>query len=65
MNIIIKSLYRINHENLTEVNTYGVGKQCRVVWEENTVAFRCFSCSLSPFTAICVDCFLNGNHEGW
>eukprot|EP00899_Mesostigma_viride_P015866 jgi/Mesvir1/24280/Mv10978-RA.1 len=40
------------------------GGVCGVVWGKNEIAYRCSTCSLDSTCAICVACFLDGNHEG-
>ncbi|KAJ5070734.1 ubiquitin ligase e3 alpha-related [Anaeramoeba ignava] len=47
-------------KDLAAKNTGVCGKS----WESGTLFYQCRTCGLDPFSAICVDCFLNGNHEG-
>ncbi|XP_059305584.1 E3 ubiquitin-protein ligase PRT6 isoform X1 [Lycium ferocissimum] len=36
---------------------------CGAVWGNNDIAYRCRTCEHDPTCAICVPCFLNGNHK--
>ncbi|XP_074582392.1 E3 ubiquitin-protein ligase PRT6 [Curcuma longa] len=36
---------------------------CGAVWGHNDLAYRCRTCENDPTCAICVPCFLNGNHK--
>lgn len=52
-------------ENFTAlVKKYNNASACGLVYSAQTVAYRCRTCSLSPCLSLCVDCFLNGQHEG-
>ncbi|CAM8960365.1 unnamed protein product [Rhodiola kirilowii] len=50
---------------LTELANMSTGQRgvCGAVWGQNDIAYRCLTCELDPTCAICVPCFLNGNHE--
>ncbi|KAG0560005.1 hypothetical protein KC19_10G146700 [Ceratodon purpureus] len=36
--------------------------QCTNVWSKGIIAYRCRTCQTNDSSAICVDCFQNGNH---
>ena len=42
----------------------GSGGACGAEWGRNDVAYRCRTCEKDPTCAICVQCFLAGDHEG-
>uniref|UniRef100_A0A7N0RI32 E3 ubiquitin-protein ligase n=1 Tax=Kalanchoe fedtschenkoi TaxID=63787 RepID=A0A7N0RI32_KALFE len=50
---------------LTTLANMSTGQRgvCGAVWGHNDIAYRCLTCELDPTCAICVPCFLNGNHE--
>ncbi|KAG9159191.1 hypothetical protein Leryth_018168 [Lithospermum erythrorhizon] len=48
-------------EELGEMN--GQRGVCGAVWGNNDIAYRCRTCEHDPTCAICVPCFLNGNHK--
>ncbi|KAG0562955.1 hypothetical protein KC19_9G186000 [Ceratodon purpureus] len=37
--------------------------QCTTVWTKGTVAYRCRTCQVNDSSAICVGCFLKGEHR--
>ena len=37
---------------------------CQSSWTKPTLFVRCLDCEVSKWTAICLDCFVHGNHEG-
>lgn len=36
---------------------------CQKEWRENKIAINCFDCALNTNACICLECFLNGNHQ--
>ncbi|XP_010452066.1 PREDICTED: E3 ubiquitin-protein ligase PRT6 isoform X2 [Camelina sativa] len=48
--------------NLAKLNLDQRGV-CGSVWGHNDIAYRCRTCENDPTCAICVPCFLNGNHD--
>ncbi|CAH9074434.1 unnamed protein product [Cuscuta europaea] len=49
-------------EHLARMNV-GQRGVCGSVWGNNDIAYRCRTCENDPTCAICVPCFLNGNHK--
>ncbi|XVF55280.1 hypothetical protein PTKIN_Ptkin06aG0024300 [Pterospermum kingtungense] len=47
-------------KNLANSSQHGV---CGAVWGSNDIAYTCRTCQNDPTCAICVPCFLNGNHK--
>ena len=37
---------------------------CNTVWKSGTIAYRCLVCEVDPTSAVCADCFINGEHSG-
>eukprot|EP00232_Nephroselmis_pyriformis_P010785 CAMPEP_0182892808 /NCGR_PEP_ID=MMETSP0034_2-20130328/24093_1 /TAXON_ID=156128 /ORGANISM="Nephroselmis pyriformis, Strain CCMP717" /LENGTH=597 /DNA_ID=CAMNT_0025026517 /DNA_START=78 /DNA_END=1868 /DNA_ORIENTATION=+ len=42
----------------------GQSGTCGLVWGRDDIAYRCKTCEMDPTCAICVNCFLGGDHEG-
>lgn len=36
---------------------------CGKIWGKNDLAYRCLDCGTGPCSAICAECFINGNHK--
>jgi len=36
---------------------------CGKIWGKNDLAYRCLDCGTGPCSAICAECFINGNHQ--
>ncbi|KAJ5079822.1 ubiquitin ligase e3 alpha-related [Anaeramoeba ignava] len=49
--------------NIKEIGEQNSGC-CRESWREGELCYECRTCGLDPTSAICVKCFLAGNHEG-
>ncbi|VFQ88675.1 unnamed protein product [Cuscuta campestris] len=49
-------------EHLASLNL-GQRGVCGAIWGNNDIAYRCRTCEHDPTCAICVPCFLNGNHN--
>lgn len=37
---------------------------CGAVWRPRSIAYRCLTCEVNPNSAVCVDCFREGDHDG-
>lgn len=37
---------------------------CQKAWQQEKMSIHCFDCSTSSSSCLCLDCFLNGNHQG-
>eukprot|EP01112_Ceratiomyxa_fruticulosa_P022315 TRINITY_DN8126_c0_g1_i1.p1 TRINITY_DN8126_c0_g1~~TRINITY_DN8126_c0_g1_i1.p1 ORF type:complete len:1102 (-),score=291.96 TRINITY_DN8126_c0_g1_i1:57-3362(-) len=53
-------------EELEKLKEKGVLKSslCGHLWVQGDTAYKCRTCERTDSSAICVDCFQNGNHEG-
>ncbi|KAK3255956.1 hypothetical protein CYMTET_34888 [Cymbomonas tetramitiformis] len=40
------------------------GGTCGALWGGKEYAYRCRTCEMDPTCAICMQCFINGDHEG-
>ena len=49
---------------LAELEAEGAGGACGAEWGRDDVAYRCHTCAKDPTCAICVQCFMAGDHEG-
>lgn len=49
---------------LAKLAEYKPNEHCAYAWPSGYIAFRCRTCSSSPTTSFCVDCFRNGDHYG-
>ena len=47
-----------------ETRRLGLGGPCSVTWVAGEAAYKCRTCELDRTSAICVDCFRAGDHEG-
>lgn len=36
---------------------------CGKIWGKNDLAYRCLDCGTGPCSAICAECFINGDHK--
>jgi hypothetical protein len=46
--------------------TEGQGRKaaiCGKIWGKNDLAYRCIDCGTGPCSAICAECFINGDHQ--
>jgi hypothetical protein len=46
--------------------TEGQGRKaaiCGKIWGKNDLAYRCLDCGTGPCSAICSECFINGDHQ--
>ncbi|KJH47889.1 putative zinc finger in N-recognin [Dictyocaulus viviparus] len=41
-----------------------VSLKCNAIWENDSVAYRCNTCALTPCMSLCASCFQAANHEG-
>ncbi|VDL64463.1 unnamed protein product [Nippostrongylus brasiliensis] len=46
------------------MNELDVSLKCNVIWENDSVAYRCNTCALTPCMSLCASCFQSANHEG-
>ena len=37
---------------------------CQREWSSPQISIHCFDCSIDPQSCVCLQCFLNGNHQG-
>ncbi|CAI5479531.1 unnamed protein product [Closterium sp. Yama58-4] len=49
---------------LQSLGQSGASGVCGAVWGASDIAYRCRTCEHDPTCAICVPCFLDGDHEG-
>ncbi|CAI5471154.1 unnamed protein product [Closterium sp. Yama58-4] len=49
---------------LAALGQSGASGVCGAVWGASDIAYRCRTCEHDPTCAICVPCFLDGDHEG-
>ena len=49
---------------LKDLKSRNTSPVCGLVWNAHFVAYRCRDCAISPCMSLCVDCFVNGDHEG-
>ncbi|GJP86815.1 hypothetical protein CLOP_g16791 [Closterium sp. NIES-67] len=49
---------------LAALGQSGASGVCGAVWGASDIAYRCRTCEHDPTCAICVPCFLEGDHEG-
>ncbi|VDN37225.1 unnamed protein product, partial [Cylicostephanus goldi] len=48
----------------TTMNDLDVSLKCNTIWENDSVAYRCNTCALTPCMSLCASCFQAANHEG-
>ncbi|KAK6013771.1 putative zinc finger in N-recognin, partial [Ostertagia ostertagi] len=48
----------------TAMNELDVSLKCNTIWENDSVAYRCNTCALTPCMSLCASCFQAANHEG-
>lgn len=53
----------VNALNNLANSSHGQHGVCGAVWGPNDIAYACRTCESDPTCAICVPCFLNGNHK--
>lgn len=46
------------------MNELDVSLKCNTIWENDSVAYRCNTCALTPCMSLCASCFQAANHEG-
>ena len=46
------------------VRQYDNEKVCGLVWTANFIAYRCWTCGISPCMSLCPDCFYEADHTG-
>ncbi|VDM52104.1 unnamed protein product [Angiostrongylus costaricensis] len=54
-----------SHEEFkASMHELDVSLKCNAIWENDSVAYRCNTCALTPCMSLCASCFQAANHEG-
>ncbi|CAB3411128.1 unnamed protein product [Caenorhabditis bovis] len=51
-------------EFLKRMKSLDFSKKCNEIWENDTVAYRCNTCALTPCMSLCESCFKSNGHAG-